>query len=872
MFKTTLYGKHIELGAKMIDFHGWNMPIQYRDGIISEHLATRKKAGLFDISHMGRFIIRGNDIMPFLQKFLTNNAAYLDIMESQYTLIQNDSGGTIDDAYLYYFTEGEYILVVNASNREKDLDYFKKNSADFKNLEVIDSTFDLDMISLQGPDSKKILLDLMTSGKLPEPLRNKLSAIEIDGIKVLIGRTGYTGEPLCFELFIKNKDSGYIWDKLLSKGAIPVGLGARNTLRIEAGLPLYGAELGEDIPIFTTNLAKFAVSFALMKEDFVGRKSLFTQFAALKKIEKRNYSGIDILSRIIMPVELLEKGVAREGDRIFKDNNFIGYVTSGTIAPYWEKSGTGINTRLKDNYTIRSVCLALMDSNIYERDRIEIEIRGKRINAVVMPYLLRSEAPPYAYAITSSDILPVEAKICSEDIKSSLNIFIRKAVENNNWRQEECINLIPSEMTASKLVRMLSILDPAGRYAEHKKIKAFSDINVFYYQGTGFISEVESALSLELSKYLRCRNVETRVISGQMANSAVFGALVDFLNSTDKKSEPKRLQRVINHHIIKGGHLSAQPLGALKDFISIDPVTEKPAVTDFPVCDNNPYLIDLEKTKDIIIQYKPVLLIFGKSMVIHKEPVREIKDFILDQKLDCLIMYDMAHVLGLVGPYFQQPFKEGADIVTGSTHKTFFGTQRGLIASDFEETELKYKLWEMIENRAFPGSVSNHHPGTMLGLLAAAYEMNYFRDEYQKKVITNAKTFAAALKNCGFRVAGDPGCSFTETHQVIVEVGFGKGSEIASILEKNNIITNFQATSEEEGFTASGAIRLGVAEMTRFGMEEDDFKKLAEYMSEIIIKGKHMREEIKKFRRNFIKMRFCFEDEYMQEIINNLLK
>ena len=190
-------------------------------------------------------------------------------------------------------------------------------------------------------------------------------------------------------------------------------------------------------------------------------------------------------------------------------------------------------------------------------------------------------------------------------------------------------------------------------------------------------------------------------------------------------------------------------------------------------------------------------------------------------------MYDMAHVLGLVGPYFQQPFAEGADLVTGSTHKTFFGTQRGVIAGDLEETEERYDLWKAIQRRAFPGSVSNHHLGTLLGLLLAAYEMNHFKDAYQKAVIANAKAFARALASAGVEVAGDPALDFTETHQVVVEVGYGRGPELARRLEENNVICNFQAPPDEEGFTASGALRLGVSEMTRFGMGPADFEELA---------------------------------------------
>ena len=233
-------------------------------------------------------------------------------------------------------------------------------------------------------------------------------------------------------------------------------------------------------------------------------------------------------------------------------------------------------------------------------------------------------------------------------------------------------------------------------------------------------------------------------------------------------------------------------------------------------------------------------------------------------------MYDMAHVLGLAGPYFQQPFKEGADIVTGSTHKTFYGTQRGIIASDYCEQDLGYQLWEAIERRSFPGSVSNHHLGTLVGLLMAAYEMNFFKDEYQKNVLANAKAFAKTLKECGLDVAGDPEISYTETHQVILNVGYGKGPEMARRLEENNIIVNYQAAPEEEGFTAAGSLRMGMAEMTRFGMGEEHFQELAQLMHDVVIRQRSVKEEVISFRKRFLEMKYCFSgsefDDLMQRI------
>ena len=488
-----------------------------------------------------------------------------------------------------------------------------------------------------------------------------------------------------------------------------------------------------------------------------------------------------------------------------------------------------------------------------------------------MPYLLRSEAPPFSYPVTAGDILEKEQKTAeSKNYYAKTVVLIKDAIENTEWRQIQCINLIPSEMSPSKLVKTLSVMDPTGRYAEHKKMKAYGDLEVFYYQGIDFIARVEKSLKQEISKYLGCENVETRIISGQMANTAVFSALVDYFNRNDRKSEPRRISMVLNHHIIKGGHLSSQPMGALKDFVAIDPVTEKPAVIDFPVLINNTYKIDIEETKKIITRYRPELIIFGKSMMIYREPVKEIKAFVDDLGIECKIMYDMAHVLGLAGRHFQKPFSEGVDIVTGSTHKTFFGTQRGIIGSNWKETQPEYKLWETIETRTFPGSVSNHHLGTLLGLLAAAYEMNHFKDSYQDQVIRNARAFASALSHSGLKVAGNPHDGYTETHQVLIEVGFSRGFEMAEKLEENNIITNYQATSEEEGFTASGAIRMGVAEMTRFGMKEDDFKQLAEYIAEIILRGKNLGETVTKFRSGFTDMDYCFKEDQISELIVKL--
>jgi aminomethyltransferase len=236
------------------------------------------------------------------------------------------------------------------------------------------------------------------------------------------------------------------------------------------------------------------------------------------------------------------------------------------------------------------------------------------------------------------------------------------------------------------------------------------------------------------------------------------------------------------------------------------------------------------------------------------------------------VCFDAAHVLGLLGPWFQDPLAEGADLVTGSTHKTFFGTQRGVVAADWEESHPRFPLWEAVERRTFPGSVSNHHLGTLLGLLLAAYEMNHFKDSYQQAVLANAKALARALREEGLEVAGDPAVGYTETHQVLLPVGYGRGVEAARNLEASNIIVNFQATPREEGFTAAGALRLGVAEMTRFGMEEADFRPLAHLMRQVLVEGKNVREEVIRLRAGFPELHFCFSGQEFEQRLQELAR
>lgn len=439
--------------------------------------------------------------------------------------------------------------------------------------------------------------------------------------------------------------------------------------------------------------------------------------------------------------------------------------------------------------------------------------------------------------------------------REKIQSLSEKIEQNNRWRQKESFNLIPSESTPSLLVKMCEISDPAGRYAEHRTMKGEE---VYFYQGTDFIREVEREAQQELWRFFGCSEVELRPISGQMANEVVFKAMVRFLNRDRPEGQPMRKMRlVMNNALNKGGHLSSQPMGALFNFVEEDPGTGKERVINFPVLEKNPYKPDLDRLTGLIEEHKPELFVFGKSMFIYPEPVKFVADLVKDWDFRPVIMYDMAHVLGLYGT-FQEPLAEGADVITGSTHKTFFGPQRGLVAGNFPKGSQFRKLWLDIVSRAFPGSTSNHHLGTLLALLMAAYEMNEFKEAYQNQVRANAKAFARALNRKGVPVEGDERDGFTETHQVLIRIQeFGRGRDIAKRLEENNILTNYQALPDDETFLDASGIRMGVQEMTRFGMKEDDFGGLADLIAGIILHDKENKEEVKKLRSNFLDMHYC---------------
>ena len=529
--RTQLYDVHVAAGASMVDFGGWEMPIQYPTGIVAEHLYTRHVCSLFDVSHMGRLLIQGPERVAFLQHVLTSNVMALDLNKAQYCIIPNENGGAVDDAYLYKFEEDWFLLVVNAANKDKDLAHLGALVKDF-DCTITDISADYASIAIQGPKSKELLLQMSGGQAITEPMKNALNTLELEGKTVRVAKTGYTGEPLGYELFIVSANAAWLWNRLVELGAKPAGLGARDTLRLEAGLPLYGHEMGlapdgSEIPIFAVPLAKFAVSFSEQKGDYVGRAALEKQAEANKAILNRDFRDLSVLPKRIQPITLLDRGVMRAGMEVYRGDVCIGWVTSGTMVPYYQAEGEGLATVILEETAKRSIGLAYIASDVLTDDMVEIDVRGKRLKAVVPACHMRADAPPFARPILyRPEAAPAQADAAPR-YEKAVNL-IREATENHDWRQNRCINLIPSENSASRAVQLLCASDPAFRYAEHKKVKSFYDADIFYYQGTKFIDRVEQLLVEQMKEYFGCTEVETRVISGQMSNMATFSALMDW--------------------------------------------------------------------------------------------------------------------------------------------------------------------------------------------------------------------------------------------------------------------------------------------------------------------------------------------------------
>jgi aminomethyltransferase len=353
--QTPLYPLYAEYpGARCIDFGGWELPVQF-SGIQREHESVRNQAGLFDVSHMGEFLVTGTFAESFLQRVTTNDVSLLSNGQAQYTLICYDDGGIVDDLLVYRLSADQYMLVVNASNIEKDFNWLQNHL--IGDVALNDVSEETALLALQGPNAEAIL-STVTATPLNELLPfHFVREAEVCGVPVLLSRTGYTGED-GFELYVAPDAASVLWKSLLEAGKVhglvPAGLGARDTLRLEARLPLYGQELSSSISPLEAGLSYFV---KLAKGDFIGRNALLQQ----KK------QGVP---RKLVGIEVLDRGIPRSHYPVYAEATQIGEVTTGTQSP-----------TLK-----RSIGLALLQSE-YTKPGTEIwvEIRGNRLKAVVIP-------------------------------------------------------------------------------------------------------------------------------------------------------------------------------------------------------------------------------------------------------------------------------------------------------------------------------------------------------------------------------------------------------------------------------------------------------------------------------------------------------
>jgi aminomethyltransferase len=368
--KTPLYDLHIKYGAKIVDFHGWKMPLQY-SGIIEEHINTRHNVSIFDVSHMGRFEVTGTEAFHVLQMLATNDISILDDNQALYSPICRNDGGIIDDLIIYRINSARYLVVVNASNRIKDFRWISSHS---KSAAVItDISDDTVLLAVQGPLALNVIeqvfpklnlarlkpFDFITTsisaqGKTDQDHESEEGKEDMQNTKneLLVSRTGYTGEDGFELLFDSSRTS--IWEKLLQKGSPynvkPAGLGARDTLRLEAGLMLYGNELDETTTPFEVPL-KWTVK--LEKADFVGKQALSDR----------------PISKKLVGFEVLEKRIARHGSRVQINGKMAGHVTSGSYSPTLKKS----------------IGMCFVSPNVSSAQEIEIDIGGKTYRSKITP-------------------------------------------------------------------------------------------------------------------------------------------------------------------------------------------------------------------------------------------------------------------------------------------------------------------------------------------------------------------------------------------------------------------------------------------------------------------------------------------------------
>ena len=370
--KTPLYDWHAAHGGKLVEFAGWWLPVSYGDGVIAEHLNTRKHGGLFDISHMGRFALSGPGALPFSEAVLTNRAGKLAPGRAQYTLISDPQGRPIDDAYLYRLDEDRFMLVVNAANRAAAWAWLGGHNQHRAQLEDISPR--TAMLAVQGPESEALLNGLLDD-PLPAPGRNHGGFNRMGGVELYVSRTGYTGEPLSFELFPPWERAAQVWEALVEAGAArglaPVGLGARDTLRLEAALPLYGHEYGPERPILEMPTARLGVDLSPERGDFMGKQALAAQAGGLPER--------------ILAVVALSKGMMREGSPVLLGGREVGAMTSATTVPAWRFAGEAPG---EESY-VRPLGLARLESSLGPGDRVEIVYRKRVLPGRVVETLAR---------------------------------------------------------------------------------------------------------------------------------------------------------------------------------------------------------------------------------------------------------------------------------------------------------------------------------------------------------------------------------------------------------------------------------------------------------------------------------------------------
>ncbi|MBC2116786.1 glycine cleavage system aminomethyltransferase GcvT [Listeria booriae] len=349
--KTPIFPLYEKYGAKTIDFGGWDLPVQFQ-GIKAEHEAVRTNAGLFDVSHMGEVTVKGAGSLDFLQKMLSNDISKLKPGKAQYNIMCYETGGVVDDLVVYMIADNDYLLVVNAANTDKDYEWLAEHATDDVNVQNV--SLEYGQLALQGPNAEAVLAKLTDADLGALGFFGFVDNVEVAGVQALVSRSGYTGED-GFEIYTKAEDAPAVWEAILKEDVLPIGLGARDTLRFEANLALYGQELSKDISPLEAGVG-FAVK--LQKEaDFLGKKALIAQKEA----------G---LTRKSVGIELIDRGIPRHDYKVFAGDKEIGIVTSGTQSPTLGKN----------------LGLALIDIDYTALDSlVEVEVRNKKLQAKVVP-------------------------------------------------------------------------------------------------------------------------------------------------------------------------------------------------------------------------------------------------------------------------------------------------------------------------------------------------------------------------------------------------------------------------------------------------------------------------------------------------------